>query len=183
MTEATTDTGRLLAITAIGPANEDLSLDFIRGIIERGCSLQDCRIVPLGASVCASFLVGGNWSALGRLESAIPAMGERLGLQVHFHRTDDSKSQAEFRPYGVEVIAPQRSDLLVHVLEFFKSQGVRLSEIVMQNYHSNHTGAAMCNLQLMAHIPVNQHPQALRESFMDLCDDLNADGLLDPIKS
>lgn len=183
MTQSASENGRLLAITAVGPAADHLGLDLVRGILERGCTLLDTRIVPLGGCVCASLLVGGNWSALGRLESALPALGERLGLSIHFRRTDDIRSQAEYRPYGVEVVAPQRSDLLVHVLEFFKAHEVHLSEIVMHNYHSNHTGAAMCNLQLMAHIPVDQHPQAMRESFMDLCDDLNADGLLDPIKS
>ena len=183
MAEATVDNGRLLAITAVGPSREHLGLALTRGILERDCVLLDCRIVPLGSSICASFLVSGNWSALGRLESALPALSEQLGLSIHFNRTDDRKSQAAYRPYGVEVIAPQRADLLVHVLDFFKSQEVHLSEIVMQNYHSNHTGAAMCTLQLMAHIPVSQHPQAMRESFMDLCDELNADGLLDPIKT
>ena len=183
MTSSSSESGKLLAITAIGPKSEHLGLELIRGILEKDCALHDCRVAPLGASVSASFLVSGNWSALARLESALPALGERLGLLIQFRRTDDSKSQSKFRPYGVEVIAPQRSDLLVHVLDFFKSQEVQLSEIVMQNYHSNHTDAAMCNLQLMAHVPVTQHPQSMREAFMDLCDELNADGLLDPIKT
>jgi glycine cleavage system transcriptional repressor len=52
-----------------------------------------------------------------------------------------------------------------------------------QKYQSTHTGAGMVSVQMVLHVPVNQHPQALRESFMDLCDDLNADGMLDPIKS
>jgi glycine cleavage system transcriptional repressor len=36
---------------------------------------------------------------------------------------------------------------------------------------------------MVCHVPVSQHPQALREAFMDLCDDLNADGMMDPIKT
>lgn len=183
MAEATVTNGRLLAITAVGPSREHLGLALTHGILERDCTLLDCRIAPLGASICANFLVSGNWSALARLESALPALSKQLDLAIHCHRTNDRESQSSYRPYGVEVIAPQRSDLFVRVLDFFKSQEVHLSEIVMQNYHSNHTGAAMCTLQLMAHIPVDQHPQAMRESFMDLCDELNADGLLDPIKT
>ncbi len=183
MNNAATENGRLLAITAVGPNAEHLGLELVRGILKRDCRLHDCRIAPLGDSLSASFLVAGNWSALGRLESALPTLAENLGLQIHFRRTSENPPRSEYRPYGVEVIAPQRADLLIHVLEFFKSHEVHLSEIVMQNYHSNHTGAAMSNLQLMAHIPVTQHPQSMREAFMDLCDELNADGLLDPIKT
>lgn len=175
--------GPLLAITAVGRNRDKLGQALIRGIVERGCHLQDVRINPLGGCLCANFLVGGNWSALGRLESALPGLGEQLDLTISFQRTDAAAPHSEMRPYGVEVIAPRRDDLLDRVLEFLASQGVHASEIVMQNYVSAHTGAGMCNLQLMAHIPISQHPQALRESFMDLCDDLNADGLLDPIKT
>lgn len=175
--------GHLLAITAIGRSRKNLAQSLIRGILERGCHLQDVRINPLGNCLSATFLVSGNWSALGRLESALPGLGEQLELTVNFARTDAEKPQTEMRPYGVEVIAPRRDDLLTRVLEFFAAQGVHTNEIVMQNYRTNQTGAEMCNLQMMAHIPINQHPQALRESFMDLCDDLNADGLLDPIKT
>lgn len=175
--------GHLLAISAIGRNRSNLAESLIRGIVERGCHLQDVRMSPLGGCLSATFLVGGNWSALGRLESALPGLGEQLGLTISFQRTDAAPAQADMRPYGVEVIAPRRDDLLNRVLEFFISQGVHINEIVMQNYQSSQTGAGMANLQMMAHIPINQHPQALRESFMDLCDDLNADGLLDPIKT
>ena len=81
------------------------------------------------------------------------------------------------------MIAPQQADLLVHLLEFFQAQDVLVPEMNTQKYQSGHTGASMCSVQLVLHVPVNQHPQALRESFMDLCDDLNADGMLDPIQT
>jgi glycine cleavage system transcriptional repressor len=76
-----------------------------------------------------------------------------------------------------------RIDLLSHLLAFFDEQGVRVREVVTQNYASGYTGADMCNVHLVVHVPVDQHPQALRDAFMDLCDELNADGLFDPIKS
>ena len=72
---------------------------------------------------------------------------------------------------------------MFHLLEFFGSQDVQVAEMNSQKYSSGHTGASMCSVQMVLHVPVNQHPQALRESFMDLCDDLNADGMLDPIKT
>jgi len=56
-------------------------------------------------------------------------------------------------------------------------------EISAQAYESGFTGAPMCSIHLALQVPMTQHPQSLREAFMDLCDDLHADGMLDPIKS
>ena len=87
------------------------------------------------------------------------------------------------RPYAVEIIAPQEAGLLRDVLDFFRSHESAVVEIVAQHYDAAQTGAALASLQMVVHVPISAHPPALRESFMDLCDELHADGLLDPIKN
>ncbi len=183
MQKSPPEAGRWLAINAIGANQDGLALEIVRSIQDRGCTILDSRIVALGKSLSANFLVSGNWSALGRLETALPGLAERHGLKISYHRTEASASEPQFRPYAVEVVAPQRNDLLAQLLDFFRGQDVVVSEVVAQHYASSHTGAAMCNVHLVVNVPVDQHPQAMRDSFMDLCDELNADGVLDPIKS
>ncbi len=177
------ETSNLLAFTAIGPEREGQVSELVRTILDRGCEIVECRLVHLGASFTASLVVSGNWSTLGRLETALPTLAERLSLKLHFHRTEDSTPQTALRPYSVEVVAPRRTDLLNHLLAFFDGQEVRVREVMTQEYASGYTGAEMCNVHLVVHVPVDQHPQALRDAFMDLCDELNADGMFDPIKS
>ena len=89
---------------------------------------------------------------------------EKLELQVRFQRCNMREQNPEFRPYAADVIAPQQPDLLVHLLEFFHSQDVQVAEMSTQKYQSTHTGAGMVSVQMVLHVPVNQHPQALRES-------------------
>lgn len=173
----------LLSISILGRARADIPLELFKAIRERGGEVEDCRIAPIGDLVTANMVVSGNWSTLGRLETALPGVAERMDLQVRFERCGAREPSPDFRPYAVDVIAPQQPDLLVHLLEFFRSQGVQVPEISSQKYASTHTGASMCSVQMVSHVPVNQHPQALREAFMDLCDDLNADGMMDPIKT
>lgn len=177
------ETRNLLGLTAIGPEREDQVNELIRTILERGCEIVECRLAHLGNCFTASMVVTGNWSSLGRLETALPALCERLSLKLHLHRSEAGATASGLRPYSVEVIAPRRPDLLSHLLAFFDAQEVRVREIVTQEYASGYTGAEMCNVHLIVHVPVDQHPQALRDTFMDLCDELNADGLFDPIKS
>ncbi|MES2886156.1 MAG: ACT domain-containing protein [Pseudomonadota bacterium] len=172
-----------LSISVLAPPKPQISLELFRAIRERGGEVEDCRIAPLGDRLTVNMVVSGNWSTLGRLETALPGIAEKLELQVRFERSGSREQKPEFRPYAADVIAPQQPELLVHLLEFFQAQDVLVPEMNSQKYQSGHTGAFMCSVQMVLHVPVNQHPQALRESFMDLCDDLNADGMLDPIKT
>jgi len=172
-----------LSISVLAPQRPQLALDLFKAIRERGCEVEDCRISPSGDRLAASLVVSGNWSALGRLETALPGLAQKLELLVQFTRCGPKAQNPEFRAYAVDVVAPQQQDLLLHLLEFFQSQDVEVSEIVTQKYQSSYTGAGMCSVQIVLHVPVNTHPQALRDAFMDLCDELNADGVLDPIKT
>jgi glycine cleavage system transcriptional repressor len=177
------ETSNLLAFTVIGPESDGQTRELVRAILDRGCEIVECRLARLGTCLTASLVVSGNWSTLGRLETALPTLAERLSLKLQVQRTESTEPQTSMRPYAVEVVAPRRPDLLGHLLGFFEEQEVQVREIVTQTYASGYTGAEMCNVHLVVHVPVDQHPQALRDAFMDLCDELNADGMFDPIKS
>jgi Glycine cleavage system regulatory protein len=172
-----------LSISVLARPRPELALELFRAISERGGEVEDCRLAGVGDLFTANLVVSGNWSTLGRLETALPGIAEKLDFQVRFQRCGPREQNPEYRPYAADVIAPQQPELLVHLLEFFQEQDLQVAEMTTQSYASTHTGANMCGVQLVLHVPVSQHPQALREAFMDLCDDLNADGMLDPIKS
>lgn len=174
---------KYLSLTAMAPYRERLASDLVAAVTKRGCEIADCRIAPLGRQFCAALLLTGNWSALGKLESALPGLAEQLGLQLHFAHTELAPQDGDYRPYAAEIVAPQQGDLMSELLSFFGTQDVPVTEISAQTYESGYTGAAMSNIHMTLLVPLNQHPQTLRESFMDLCDDLHADGLLDPIKT
>ena len=172
-----------LALVALTPFRERLAADLVNAVEKRGCEVTECRIMPLGQQFSASLLISGNWSALGKLESALPGLAEALELEILSAHTQPTEDATDYRPYAAEIIAPQHGKLLGELLSFFGTQDVRVIEINAQAYESGYTGAALTNINLALHVPLNQHPQTLREAFMDLCDDLHADGLLDPIKT
>lgn len=172
-----------LCLVALGRSRERLAADLIGAISRRGCTVTECRIAPLGAHFSAVIMLSGNWSVMARMESALPGIAEHLGLAIHHDHGQPQGNTADFRPYTVEVIAPQQPRLLGELLDFFDQQGTRVVEVSTQAYDSVFTGASMCNIHLALHVPMAQHPQTLRDTFMDLCDDLHADGLIDPVKT
>lgn len=177
------DINKHLIINAIGPWRDDLFQQLIREIRDRGCEILDSRMSILGAAFSAQLMVAGNWSSVGKLETALPAISEKLDLNVSGLRTQDRQERPDTRPFAIDLNAPQQPDLLPAVIEFFAQQECVIAELVCQDYSAGQTGARMVNVQLVVLVPITAQPPALRESFMDVCDDLNADGIFDPIKS
>ncbi|MGH8456370.1 MAG: ACT domain-containing protein, partial [Stenotrophobium sp.] len=66
----------LLSISALSRSRPGVPLELFRAIRERGCEVEDCRIAPIGDRLAANMVVSGNWSALGRLETALPGIAE-----------------------------------------------------------------------------------------------------------
>lgn len=172
-----------LLLTLCARTRPGFPQDLVRAISSRNCSVRECRLARIGDRITANLLVVGNWSALGRLETALPGLCEQLDMQVIATRCGDRSDEPDWRPYSVEVVSPLQPELLDHLLDFFASQGVEVVDVAMHPYVSSYTGADMCTVHMVVHVPVNHHPQALRESFLDVCDDLGVDGVFDPIKS
>lgn len=172
-----------LCLVALGTNRDRLAADLVNAIARRGCNISDCRITPLGTHFAAALMLSGNWSAMAKMETALPGLADDLGLSIQYEHGHPNGSAAEFRPYAAEIIAAQQPRLLGVLLDFFMQQGVGVVEVSAQDYNSGLTGADMCTVHLALHVPLSQHPQLLRDSFMDLCDELQADGLLDPIKT
>jgi len=174
---------KYLSVVALGAHRDKLAQDLISAIGQRGCDIAECRITPLGDQFSACILLAGNWSAMGKMESALPGLAEHLGLAIQYAHTRPADPEPEYRPYAAEVVAPQQPKLLSELTGFFADQDVRVHEASVQAYQSGLTGAEMCTVHMSLQVPVNHHPQTLRDAFMDICDDLHADGLLDPIKT
>lgn len=172
-----------LCLVALGPDRERLAADLVNAISRRGCNISDCRITALGSHFAASIMVSGNWSAMAKMESALPGLAEHLELTINYEHGQPRHPATDFRPYSAEITAPQQTRMLGQLLDFFAQQNVNVVEVSAQDYDSGLTGATMSTVHLALHVPLTQHPQILRDSFMDLCDDLHADGLLDPIKT
>jgi glycine cleavage system transcriptional repressor len=50
-------------------------------------------------------------------------------------------------------------------------------------YAAAHTGTPMFAVHMTVGIPASTHIATLREEFMDYCDGLNLDAVLEPLKS
>lgn len=88
----------LLSISILGRARADIPLELFKAIRERGGEVEDCRIAPIGDLLTANMVVSGNWSTLGRLETALPGVAERLGCRSALNAAARANRYPTFAP-------------------------------------------------------------------------------------
>ena len=178
-----TEQQELLCLCAAASSLDTRFEKLLSAITDRDGNIVQCNLTRHGSAGVLTVSVGGHWGALSRIEAAIPALQESLGMTISVLRTNAENGQREFRPYAAELYAPTQSGLIPAVMGFFNDAQVLIRDMSAQEYRSGVSGGELLNLTLILDVPMNLSPQSLRESYMDFCDELRADGVLDPIKA
>ncbi|MEN9705695.1 MAG: hypothetical protein RLZZ393_1574 [Pseudomonadota bacterium] len=172
-----------LAVSAIGPDRAGLVHDFTRTVADCGGSISDSRMLALGADFGLQMLVGGNWHALAKLETELARFAESAGLVLSIRRTDARPRRESHLPYSVDVVCVDQPGTVAGLAGFFTSRSIEIGEVATRSYTAAQTGASMFSVQMSVNVPARIHVSQLREDFMDYCDALNLDAILEPVKN
>jgi glycine cleavage system transcriptional repressor len=174
---------QFLAVSAIGSDRPGLVHEFTRTIADCGGSISESRMLALGTEFGVQLLVGGNWHVLARLETELPRLAESSGLVIQLRRTEGRPRRADHVPYSVDVVCADQPAIVSGLAGFFASRQIDIGEVATRSYIAAQTGAAMFSVQMMINVPTRIHVSQLREDFMDYCDSLNLDAILEPVKN
>ena len=73
---------------------------------------------------------------------------------------------------------------IVHNLaKFFSQRQINIQEMLTSSYAAAHSGTPMFSVHLTVEVPAEIQIAALREEFMDFCDQLNLDAVIEPVKT
>ncbi|MFT3905325.1 MAG: ACT domain-containing protein [Steroidobacteraceae bacterium] len=173
-----------LAVSAIGSDRTGMVHDLSRVISDCGGSIAESRMAALGTEFAMLLLVHGNWHALARIESELGRLAESGALSIHIRRTEPRAARTELLPYSVDIVSLDQTGIVTGLSGFFAARSIDISEVSTRAYAAAHTGAQMFAVQMIIQVPGNKlHVAQLREEFMDFCDSLNLDAILEPVKS
>ena len=79
-------------------------------------------------------------------------------------------------------MAAEKPAVLVEGIEFLTGGGISIEQLSSMRYRAMQAGADMFQAQLTLGIPADTHIAALRDDFLELCDGLNLDAIMDPVK-
>ncbi len=171
-----------LVISALGEDRPGIVNDMSRTILDAGCSILDSRMTVLGGEFAMILLVSGQWNAIAKFEQSLPGIEQRLNLTCTVRRTGPRAAAGNLLPYAVDVISVDRPGIVHHLANFFAARDINIENLDTTRYSAAHTGTAMFSVHITVGIPADVHIAALREQFMDLCDELNLDAVIEPIK-
>ena len=174
---------QFIAISAIGSDRTGLVYDLTRVVADCGGNILESRMTALGNEFAVLMLVAGNWHTLAKLEGELAKLGESSGLAITSRRTEPKPARADMVSYTVDVVCLDQPGVLHALSGFFSSRGIDIGDVTTRSYSAAHTGAPMFSVYMVVHVPTRIHIAALREEFLDLCDHLNLDAILEPLKS
>jgi len=169
-------------ISALGGEPSTVVNELSRVILECGGNIKESRMAALGSDYAILVLVAGNWHTISRLERELERFGAANGLTMHFRRTEPKRMGKELLPYAVDVVGLDQPGIVHSLSGFFAARRVEIGEVSTRSYAAAHTGAAMFSVQMLINIPSGVHIAGLREEFMEFCDQLNVDAIMEPVK-
>ncbi|MEA2093122.1 MAG: glycine cleavage system protein R [Pseudomonadota bacterium] len=171
-----------LVLSALGGDKPGLIDELSRCILNSGCNIVDSRMTVLGGDFAILLLVDGNWNNIAKLENQITQIEERLDLTITARRTTPKGIGKDLLPYGVDVVALDHPGIVHNLAGFFSKRQINIQEMTTSSYSAAHTGTPMFSVHLMIDIPATLQISVLREEFMDFCDQLNLDAVIEPVK-
>ncbi len=172
-----------LAVSAVGNDRTGIVHELSRVITECGGSISESRMANLGSEFAMLLLVSGNWHSLAKLETELKKLGETAGLTVNVKRTEPRSARTDMLPYSIDVVCLDQTGIVTSLSGFFSSRAIDIAELSTRVYAAAHTGASMFSVQMIVNVPTRIHLAHLREEFMDFCDSLNLDAIMEPVKS
>jgi glycine cleavage system transcriptional repressor len=172
-----------IAISAIGTDRVGLVHDLSKIVADCGGNISESRMTALGADFAVLMLVAGNWHSVARIETELKRMAETGGIALQVRRTEPRPAHEDQVPYSVDVVCLDQTGIVAALSGFFAARGIDISEMNTRSYLAPHTGAPMFGVYMVVNVPSSIHLGAMREEFMDLCDNLNLDAILEPVKS
>jgi len=173
---------QLIVISAIGNDRTGVVQDLTKVVLACGGNIEESRMTTLGSEFAMLLLVSGNWHTLSRLEQGLDKLCKNGELTVSIRKTDAKPINDDRMPYAVDIVALDQQGIVFNLANFFASRDIEIADVATRSYAAAHTGAAMFAVQMAVNVPSSVHVAQLREEFLDICDRLNLDAILEPVK-
>nr|VFJ93778.1 MAG: glycine cleavage system transcriptional repressor [Candidatus Kentron sp. LFY]VFJ93921.1 MAG: glycine cleavage system transcriptional repressor [Candidatus Kentron sp. LFY] len=169
-------------LSALGENRSGIVSELSQMIFDCGGNIKDSRMATLGSEFAIIMLISGNWSAIAKIENALPRIADKLKLAIQSKRTTPRENSRNIIPYGVEVVSVDHPGIVKDVANFFSQREIGIEDLYTIAYPAPHMATPMSSLHMTVGVPADTAIAPLRGDFMDFCDDLNLDAMLAPVK-
>lgn len=172
-----------LTITFQDYKNANALESILKCILDSDCQLAELRSLNLADINAGHLLINGNWNHIAKLESSLSILSQNYNIDLQMHRIEKPQEYNHTIPYLIETFALEKKDILSNLMAFFIEREITVVEISSSLYPAHHVNSSLLSSKFIIAIPEQQAIISLREEFLDYCDHLNIDAILEPIKS
>ena len=171
-----------LILSAIATDEPRALTALVRTIHESGCGVQEARLVRFGDRVSVVAGVTGNWNAVAKLEDALARLDGTEGLSIVSSRSSREAARDGIIPYLAEVTGADRPGVLAQMVRFFADREISVEDLHATTSRTQYGETRIGSAHFTVGLPASLSLATIRGEFMDLCDELNVDGVLAPIR-
>lgn len=173
---------QLIVLSAIGTDRPGVVKEISKAVYDCGGNIEESRMASLGAEFAVLLLISGNWHTLTKLETAFDDLTGTDALTITLKKTNSRTDQEDCIPYGLDVVCLDQPGIVFQLAEFFAARKIEIADVLTRQYAAAHTGAPMFAVQMTINVPGTAPIAQLRDDFLDLCEQLNLDSILEPVK-
>lgn len=171
-----------LAITAFGQRKPEFIKQIAGVIADHGANIIDSRTTLLGQEFALLLLIAGAWDAIAKIEDQMDRLSADSGLQILWRRTDRSQQNITGMPYAIDVVCADRPGVVFEIARFIADNGFQIRDMFSNTYCASQSNTQMFSLHMSITVPTDVSIATLRGDFMDFCDRLNLDAIIEPVK-
>ncbi len=171
-----------LVLTALGANSPQLNKRLFDEIKQLGCNVVDSRMAILGEEFTLVAMLCGNWDAIAKIEGQVSKLEKELGLKISTRRTKTGGPGSGYMPYAIDVVAADQSGAVYEISRFLSDNDILVHDMYTNTYKAAHSDTTMFSLHMTINIPADTSISTLRNDFMEFCDRLNLDAIMEPVK-
>ncbi len=147
-----------------------------------GCNIIESRFNVLGQKLSIMLYLSGSWNEIAKMEDMLRKLESDLDNNILIQRTHMANLDGGAMPYAVDVVGIDRPGVILEITEFMSNSNLTILDMSSNTYKASQTGAKMFSLHMTVNISLDTSIAAIRGDFIDFCDRLNLDAIMEPIK-
>ena len=171
-----------LVLSVLGENRPQVVEKLCRTIKKSGVNITDSRMTVFGQELTMLFMLCGSWNVVEKFKQMLPELQEQLGIDIHLKPTQMANRTGDRIPYVIDVISLDRVGIVHEIIDFLTRNKIDIQDLNSHSYQTVPTGTPMFSLHISVNIPANMSIALLRSDFIDFCDRLNFDAIIEPIK-
>ena len=147
---------------------------------DSGATMEFCRFYTFDDMTAATVVFSGEWAMPPKMQKCLEVLQAQEPVQAVMRSITQVEAEPGQVALMVQVIAPHTKEVGADVVEFFDSRGIKVIDMYVERFVAPHSTVPMMSLGLTIVVKDADFSLSfLREEFLEYCDELNVDGVLE----